>query len=200
MIEGIDACIIAGGKSRRFGQDKSLYVFNGKPMIGHVLDTVRQLFHRVAIISSDTGKFAFTGVPVYPDIIPDLGPLGGIHTALEHSAGRPVFVVACDMPFLSAHLIEFMCGRLSAESSDLLIPLIGGNYEPLHAIYGRGCLEPIKNLIARNDRKILNFFPAVNLQTVSDEERRRFDPDETVFINLNYLEDVEKLSQPLRAE
>ncbi|NLV69063.1 MAG: molybdenum cofactor guanylyltransferase, partial [Spirochaetes bacterium] len=105
----ISGCIIAGGKSGRFGSDKSLHVFNGKPLVRHVYDAVHPVIDKIFIAANDPEKFAFMGLEVVPDIIPDLGPLGGIYTALETFELKRVFVLPCDMPYLSSELISFMC-------------------------------------------------------------------------------------------
>lgn len=77
MQETVDAYIISGGRSVRFKQDKSLYEFNGKPLIGHVYDAIKPLFRNISIIADDTVKYRFLGIDTHPDIIPGLGPLGG---------------------------------------------------------------------------------------------------------------------------
>ena len=79
------------------------------------------------------------------DEFPECGALGGIYTAIARSPHERTLVVACDMPFLSAPLLEHM----SAVDADLVIPRTARGYEPLCAIYTRACLEPIRERLAR---------------------------------------------------
>jgi molybdopterin-guanine dinucleotide biosynthesis protein A len=191
MIENIDAYIIAGGKSIRFSRDKSLHEFDGKPLIKHVVDAVAPVFKTVSIISNDTEKFSFLGLKTFPDIIPDLGPIGGIYTALTLSASKSIFAFACDTPFINKEFIEYMA--LKKEGFDIVIPSIDDRYEPLHAVYSSDCLEYILKMIKKGERKIINFFDRVSLLKITEEEVKKFDPELKLFKNINYLEDIKKL-------
>lgn len=192
MIDSIDAYIIAGGKSIRFRRDKSLYEFNGKPLIKHVADVIKPVFKSVSIISNDLNKFSFLGLNTMPDIIPDLGPIGGIYTALSASPGKKIFVFACDTPFIKREFIEYM--NLKADGFDIIIPSISDRFEPLHAIYSSSCLPFVLQLIESGNLKIINFFDRMKLLRITEEEVRKFDRDLKLFQNINYFEDIEKLS------
>lgn len=188
--ENVTAYIIAGGLSKRFGRDKSLYPYRGKPLIEHVLETLRSVFSDIGIIAADGDRFASLGVPVYPDSIPGLGPIGGIHTALLRSAAPKTFVVACDMPFLSAGFIRHMTGLCGGH--DAVVPWVNGCFETLHAIYSRACLAPVERAIALGDRRIISFFGEVDVRRIDEEEIGRHADARLIFRNINYLEDIEK--------
>lgn len=186
----IKGCIIAGGRSGRFGSDKSVHVFNGKPLISHVADAVKPVFKEIFIAANDPEKFAFLGLPVVPDLIPGMGPLGGIYTALETFDIERVFVIPCDMPWISTDLIRFMCSIEPAY--DIVVPRIGGRYQPLHAIYSHRCGDAIKGSIAREDYRMSGFYGGLNMRIVSEEEVRRFGDPERIFHNINFRDDLEK--------
>ncbi len=76
--------ILAGGKSSRMGEDKGLVLLNGKPMIQYVIEALKGVVSDIIIISNNASYNKF-GIPVYPDIIKDKGPVGGIFTGLHHS-------------------------------------------------------------------------------------------------------------------
>jgi molybdopterin-guanine dinucleotide biosynthesis protein A len=192
MIDSIDAYIIAGGKSLRFKRDKSLYEFNGKPLIKHVVDAISPVFKSVSIISNDTDKFSFLDLPVAPDIIPELGPIGGIYTALTISAGKKIFAFACDTPFIDREFVEYMISKIA--DNDIIIPSVSNRFEPLHAIYSYSCLPFILKLIESGDRKIINFFDSMKLLSITEEEIKKFDSELKLFQNINYFEDIEKLA------
>src|SRR5690349_13843512 len=104
------AAILAGGRASRFGgRDKGALLVDGRP----ILD--RQIAELAAVVGLDrvlvVGVAPRAGVRVVDDLVPGLGPLGGIHTALtlatepKDAAADAVFVAACDMPFVTAPLV-----------------------------------------------------------------------------------------------
>ena len=131
------AAIIAGGASRRMGQNKALLSLDGVPLVLRVARVLAPLFSKLAVVTGDAEISRAANLPSIPDIHPGKGPLGGIHAALRHFQA-PVFCVACDLPFLNGEAIEFLCAQL--KSHDAVLPRIGGRAQPLHAVYRPSCL------------------------------------------------------------
>lgn len=108
-MQKVIGVVLAGGRSSRFGGvDKSFVPLAGRPLIAHALD---RLVHQVPVlaISSNTSpeKFAQFGLEVFPDIIQGaVGPLGGIHAALNRWPDNEVVTVAVDLPFLPAGWVQ----------------------------------------------------------------------------------------------
>jgi len=182
------AYIIAGGKSSRFGQDKSLYEYEGKPLIQHVYDTIKDLFQDIYIISDDREKFDFLDLEVFPDLIPDFGPVAGVYTAISNLNNNKAFAFACDTPSLNPELIEYMMNIRG--DHDVIVPFPGGNYEPLHAIYTKNCLDPIKNFIKTGNRKLYQFVHTMDPRKVSEDEIEYYDNPDKIFRNVNRIEDI----------
>ena len=80
----ISIFILAGGKSSRMGRDKGLVPLKGRPMISYLIDTIVGLDLPVSIISNESGYESF-GYPVFPDLVKDKGPLGGILSAFSNT-------------------------------------------------------------------------------------------------------------------
>jgi molybdenum cofactor guanylyltransferase len=189
----LSAAVLAGGRSRRMGQDKALLPLTagGPPMLALVLERLRQVAADVIIVSERRAGYDAFGAPVVPDDFPDAGALGGIATALRHAAHDHCLVVACDMPFLSLPLLR----RLAAEPRDygVLAPRLPGEsrqggaavYQTLHAVYARACLDPIRAQLAEGNRQVIGFFPRVRVRTIEADEVRRFDPELRSFVNAN---------------
>lgn len=188
----ISAFIIAGGKSRRFGSDKTLYEYQGKPLIRRVYDAVRPLFERVSIIADDAEKFSFLGLNVYPDLIQGQGPIGGIHTALKNSSGGRAFIFAADMPFLKSDFIEYMAGL--PDYYDIIVPAPDGFFEPLHAVYSASLIPVIEEMIASGIVKISSLFERENVRLVGDDEILYYDETCRMFANINRIDDIKKCS------
>lgn len=190
LLDSINAFIIAGGRSRRFGRDKALFPVEGVPLIERVISVLGGIFAEISIIADDHGRFSGLGLPCHADIVKGWGPLGGIYTALHHARPGGCFVVACDMPFLSGPLIRAMAGLTAG--SDVLIPYLNGNYEALHAFYSPGCLEPVGQSIQRGERRVVSFFEEVAVRRVESAWIKEIADPARVFININYLDDLEK--------
>jgi len=187
-IEDTKCCIIAGGLSGRFGSDKSLHVFEGKPMIKHVYDAVKPVFEQIYIIASGGEKFSFLDAEIIPDIIPGLGPIGGIYTAVETLDLERVFVFPCDMPFLNTGFIRYMAEI--PDYYDIIVPQIDGRYQPLHAIYSKRCADGIKRQIDLKDYRMSGFYDGYNIRPVIEEEIGFYDDPFKMFKNINFRGDL----------
>ena len=135
----LKAVILAGGESRRMGQNKALLPLADKPLIAHAFSLLSAVFTEV-FISGKAMDYAFLA-PVYEDVEPNKGPMGGIYSALL-SAQEPIFVCACDMPFLNEKLIfsmlqQYKEGYINVfQHKDKIYPTIGiYPYTILPALY-----------------------------------------------------------------
>lgn len=187
-LDNLKCCIIAGGKSGRFGSDKSLYVFNGKPMISHAYDAIKPVFEEVFIIATAGEKFSFLEAKIIPDIIPGLGPIGGIYTALQTLTADRIFVFPCDMPYLNTGFIRFMTEI--PDIYDIIVPEVNGYYQPLHAIYSKNCSAGIKRQIDLEDYRISGFYEGHTIRAVGESEIGFYDDPLSMFRNINFREDL----------
>lgn len=190
-MESISAIILAGGQSRRMGRDKALIDYNGKPIIAHVIDTLRELSDDVIVVSNRSEIYAPFGARIVPDYDPPSGPLGGILTGLSAAKNDLALVVACDMPFLNRSLLRYLIER--AGKVDAVVMQYQDEYEPLHAVYRRTCLPSIQRHLANGDRRVISFFADVHLLTVPAEEWLPLDPAARSIANLNTPEDLQQL-------
>ena len=184
----ISAFIIAGGKSQRFGQDKTLYEYEGKPLVSRVYDAIEPVFDNISVVANDSEKFSFLGLDVYPDIIPGLGPIGGIHTALKFSSTDRIFAFAADMPYLNTDFIRYMTEI--PDLYDVIVPAPDGYFEPLHSIYSVKIISRIEYQINGGSSKISNLFNSDDVRVVTDDEIIFYDDSLKLFANVNRLEDI----------
>jgi molybdopterin-guanine dinucleotide biosynthesis protein A len=124
------------------------------------------------------------------DLYPGKGSLIGIYTGLVHSANFLNLAVACDMPFLNLDLLRYMVNI--SPGFDVVIPRIGDQMEPLHAVYSRNCLGPMEKLIKQGNLKVTGFFDSVKVKYIEKEELDRFDPERLSFFNINTEADLER--------
>lgn len=185
--------IQAGGKSSRMGQDKALLPFLGQPLITRLIARLRPIADEIIITTNDPAAYAFLGLPLFPDLHPGRGALGGLHTALACASHPLVAVLACDMPFASPQLLNHQKDLLLAEAMDISVPAGPQGLEPLHAIYRREtCLPACEQAIFNNQWKLISWFPLVKVRSLPPEETRPYDPDGLVFWNLNTPEEFSR--------
>jgi molybdopterin-guanine dinucleotide biosynthesis protein A len=175
--------IQAGGKSSRMGTDKAFVPFRGRPLIATVIDAVAGLGDELILITNKPDDYAHLGLPMFGDLYPETGPLGGIYTALRQAAHPHVLTVACDMPWLNRPLLEYMAGL--RQTADVVVPRWDKYPEPLHAVYSKACLEPIREKLDTQQYKITAFYGRVTVRFVDREEIERYDPEGRSFVNVN---------------
>lgn len=188
MTNPITVAIMAGGKSSRMGQDKSFVPFEGQPLIARVQQRVAGLGAELILITNDPASYAHLGLPMVGDVYVDRGPLGGIHTAVLHAAHPHCLVVACDMPWLSPPLLQYMIALRHA--ADVVVPRWQRFPEPLHAIYAKRCLPAIEAKLQAEQLKITGFFGQVDVRFVERAEIERFDVNGRSFTNVNTPEEL----------
>ena len=96
----ITAIILAGGKSKRMGFDKSLIEFKGKPIIQIIFDLLKTIFKNIIIISNEPEKYFFLNTQIHQDYFVGKGPLSCIHSGLMNSKTLKNFIISCDLPFI----------------------------------------------------------------------------------------------------
>jgi molybdopterin-guanine dinucleotide biosynthesis protein A len=193
------AIVLAGGRSTRLGRDKASEMLLGRTLLQHVVDRVSPLVEEVIIVrapgQSLPGIPAATPVRIVEDAYPDTGPLGGICTGLAAANAERCLAVACDMPLLSQTLLRELLRR-SAEC-DVVMPVL--EYpEPLHAVYARGCIEPMRARLDAGQLKITGFLGAVNVCYMRETDCREFDPDLLSFVNTNTEDELARAEHLLR--
>jgi len=192
----LTVAIQAGGESRRMGRDKALIPFLGKPLIERVLQRVAPLADEVLVTTNRPESYLFLGLPLFSDLAPGRGALGGLFTALSAARQELVAVVACDMPFVSSALLAAERDLLADITLDAVIPQTDGGTEPFHAVYRREtCLLAIQEAIQAEKWRVDAWFPQAHLRFLTSEEALRYDPDRLAFWNVNTLEDLLQAEQ-----
>jgi molybdopterin-guanine dinucleotide biosynthesis protein A len=182
--------VLVGGQSLRFGRNKALEFFQGERLIDRQVRQVQTLFPEVLVITNKVEDYLHLEVTILRDVIPELGPLGGIYTGLLFARGQSVFVTACDMPFVQPAVVKHMMQR--ATEYDVVVPQKKEGLEPLHAIYSARCLPHIKNMLNQGNLQVISFFPSVKVYRLNQQELRQLDPQELSFYNINTPHDMDK--------
>ena len=183
--------IMAGGESKRMGQDKALVPFLGQSLIQRVLARVAALGDEVLITGNQPEELAFLGVPVYPDLLRGRGALSGLYTAFASAQHPLVAVVGCDMPFVSPGLLTALRDALLMQDVDAVVPRTREGLEPFHAVYRREpCLAAVKAALEAGFGRADSWHAQVRMAYFNETEVTRYDPRGEAFININTVEEL----------
>lgn len=188
----LSVAILAGGLSRRMGQDKALLEFGGRTLLEQVIDRARAVADEMFLVATSRPEYDRFGLRLVPDRHPRAGPLGGIYTAVAASKHQFCLVLACDLPFVNPDLLAYMA---SVERDyDVLVPSLaaersdqGGKetLETLHAIYSKACLPAMERQLNEGIFKIIAFYSEVRVRRIPEDVVRQFDPQLLSFFNTN---------------
>ena len=160
----ITGIVLAGGRSSRMGEDKSLMRLNGKTLIEYSIDALRPICEKV-IISSNNPNYDFTGCEVWPDELPDQAPIIGIYSCLKRSKTELNIILSCDIPLMSASMIGFLLAK-SAEY-DITVPVHdNGQIEPLCGVYKKSSQEILKEFIESGNFRLNDCIRSASYQFI----------------------------------
>jgi len=190
--------ILAGGENRRIPALKGFLSVEGKAIIERSIDTLTRILGKTVISTNMPEKYFCFGLPLIGDITQDKGPIIGILSVLAATGEDSVFVVACDMPFVSGKLVRYMVesfrGKMARDAHvDAVIPVFEGKTEPLFGIYTRRVLPTIEDMLQNGRKGLIAMLEDLNVQYLTDQEVRAEDPKGASFVNINTMEDYERI-------
>jgi molybdopterin-guanine dinucleotide biosynthesis protein A len=187
MIDDCTALILAGGDSRRMGQDKAALVLDGESLLDRVSTTIQQIFFKTII--SVRQLRSEVKVQQVCDELPGNGPLAGLIAGLAQAETPWVFAVACDMPFVTADVVIHLAALRNGFQA--VVPMVGGYPQPLAAFYAVSTLETMRESMAAGDRSLLGVLMKLQVRYVSEAELREFDPQLRSFFDLDTPQDFQ---------
>ena len=200
MAGAVSVAILAGGHSSRMGTNKALVRVGGRTIAERIVEQVRPLTEELILVTNTPEVYAWLDLPMFGDLIPDKGPLGGLYTALSGVRNDCALVVSCDQPFLNAELLRYLIWL--REGYDVVVPLAPDGYpQSMHAVYRKTCLGPIRARIDAERLKVIGFFEDVRVRRVPMEEIAPIDPERLSFVNVNTPDDLaeaERLARHMR--
>ena len=175
------SAILAGGRAARFdGRDKSALVVDGRTILDRQIDELSAVTHDILVVG---GRQAHPRARLVADQFTGCGPLGGLHAALSEARGAAVFVVGCDMPFVSSALVRHLLEQ--SENIDVVVPGTERGLHPLCAVYTRSCLPAVLRHLADKRLKMLELIADLRARVVTGEELARFGDRHRLLANVN---------------
>jgi len=187
----VTGVLLAGGKSRRMGEDKRYLVVGEQTLLERSLGVLRSMFHEVLVVIAQDSVPLDIDARVVRDLVPDCGSLGGGYTGLTQATTPYIFAVACDMPFLNQAVITQFTNR--RDTADIVMARLATRLHPMHALYGKGCLPAMEQMIVARQLKIqeLVSHASLRVQYVTEADLLSIDPSWRSFHNVNTPEDLE---------
>ena len=192
-MENTTLVILAGGKSSRFGRDKSLEKIDGKSIVERTVEKCLPVFDEVMISSNRKAKFGIPGVPELSDVYVGMGPLGGIHSALLAAKNDAVFFAACDMPFFSVDLAQHIVE--AGADINACVPRVGEKTEPLFGVYRKALLPLVVQMLEEGDRSLHHLLARADARILDCTDWVAAHGEENAFFNMNYQADLETLKK-----
>ena len=219
----VTGVILAGGKSRRMGENKALMRLGDDSLIGHVIRCLHDVTDELLLVTNSPTEYAHLDVPMHGDILPDTGALGGIYTGLIHASHDVILCVACDSPFLEPKLLSYLVSVLGeydavmpytyssrqtpfCRNKDIGVtnPSYGDDtqitLQTLCAAYSKRCLSIIELMLRESELRVHALQERARIQRVSPEVWREFDPEGMSFFNINTPEDFERADSYVRSQ
>ena len=219
----VTGVILAGGKSRRMGENKALMRLGDISLIEHVIRCLHDVTDELLLVTNSPTEYTHLDVPMQGDILPGTGALGGVYTGLTHASHDTVLCVACDSPFLEPKLLTYLVSVLGeydavmpetyssrqtpfCRNKDIGVtnPSYGADtqitLQTLCAAYSKRCLPIIALMLRESELRVHALQERARIKNVSPEVWREFDPEGMSFFNINTPEDFESADAYMRSQ
>lgn len=185
--------MLAGGTSRRFrGAAKGLHEVGGRRIIDRVADVLRAVTPDLRLAANDPASAGWLpGVAVLADRYPHAGGLAGVEAAL--AGGHHVLVVAWDMPFVSAAVLEAIVAKAGNEDADVVVPesISPFGFEPFCAFYSTRVAGALASFLAHKPGAPRDFLAQVSrVHRLTLPEIERLGDPRQLFMSVNTPEDL----------
>jgi molybdenum cofactor guanylyltransferase len=197
MEPDFEGFILVGGKSSRMGKDKFLLKINGKTFLQTTFETLKKAGIEQISVSVSKKINLTEDFPIVEDIFKNRGALSGIHSAFIGSKTAFTIILACDYPFVSVELIEFLMNVAKIENKfDAYAPIqIDGKVQPLCAVYKtENCRKILSEMLENQSENysVRDFLNRINTRYIQFAEITNLPNAENFFLNVNTPEDFEK--------
>ncbi len=201
------AVILAGGFSKRFGQDKGLVQLLGKPLILHVLDTISGVVDETVVVVSSEGQIDPIECLLQgkANIVVDKGrtqsPLIGASTGFGNAKGKYSLLLPCDTPFVSSRIASLLLD-LCINKSAVIPRWPNGYIEPLQAVYHtKSALTATKTALKEKKLDLRSMIAHLkSIRYVSTLVLEQIDSELLTFFNINTLEDLRKAEYKFKVD
>lgn len=191
----ITGAILAGGQNRRMeGKMKSLLPFSGELLIERQIKLLKTVCDEIIVVTNQPGVFLpllDRSIRIITDYYPSKGPLSGMHAALSLASNQEVWIVGCDMPFISPQAAQALWQLKKTLKCDGVIPLIDGRTHPLHGLYSKSCADAVSALLLSGEYRVSEMLRMIYWQEAPEAYFQEQGIDLKFVTNVNSPEDYE---------
>ena len=186
------AVVLAGGKSKRFGRDKSQVKLGNKILIDYILSEIIDLYKDILIVTNEPIKFLNSDkISITSDIKKGLGPLGGVFSAMRWAKDNRknykwISTFPIDTPFFKKeHLIKFY-KKINLDKSNLFFMKSKNTRHNIFGLWSLELFEKLELALNKGDRKVELWANEMGVKTIDFDHEKNKDP----FFNINTEEDL----------
>ena len=191
--------VLAGGKSQRFGEDKSQVKLAGKLLIDHMLTEIIDEFKELLIVSNNKINFHYSEkISIIEDFKKGLGPLGGVLSAMKwvkenNKNYEWVSTFPADTPFFKKEILQKFYKEIEIEKSRLFFIKSNKTRHNIFGLWSIDLLDKLEEDLNRGDRKVELWANSIGVKVI-DMDFKNIDP----FFNINTKQDLEKAKEKLK--
>ena len=186
------------------GANKALMPLGDDALIEHVIRRMRRVTDALLLITNTPTEYTHLGLPMYADVVPGGGALGGIYTGLTHAASDAVICVACDGPFLEPRLLNYLVSALGEHDAVMPYTYSGPDntqrtLQTLCAVYAKRCLPILASMLAESELRVHALAERADVHYISPDIWLQLDPDGMSFFNINTPEALARAGSYLKS-
>lgn len=185
----MECFVLAGGRSRRFGENKLLFSIGGKKLIEHVVRALKPICKKLCLVVKNKEGFdILTDLELIEDIIEKQFALAGLYTALKATEGEKALIVSGDMPLLRREVVLYLWEH---SEPPITIYRVRGRHYPLFGVYYKEVLNSLEEYIRSGGERVIQWVQEVGFKEIGEDQIRELDPKLLSFVNVNTKEDAE---------
>ena len=191
--------VLAGGKSQRFGEDKSQVKLGDKLLIDYILSEVIEEFKEILVVSNSLIDFKKSEkITVIEDIKKNLGPLGGVLTAMKwikdnNKDYKWISTFPADTPFFKRSILQKFLQDIQPEESKLFFIKSNNTRHNIFGLWSIDLMDKLEEDLNKGERKVVVWANSIGVKTINIEFQ-----NEDPFFNINTKEDLEKAKDKLK--
>jgi len=190
--------VLAGGKSQRFGEDKSQVKLGDKLLIDYILSEIIDEFNEILVVSNNLIKFKYSKkISLIKDFKKDLGPLGGVLTAMKwakdnNKSYQWISTFPADTPFFKKQILKDFLKNINLNESKLFFIKSNNTRHNIFGLWSIDLMDKLEEDLNKGERKVEIWANSIGVKSINMEFE-----NEDPFFNINTKDDLKKAMENL---
>ena len=190
--------VLAGGKSQRFGEDKSQVKLGDKLLIDYILTEIIDEFNEVLVVSNNPINFKESEkISLIKDFKKDLGPLGGVLTAMKwvkdnNKDYQWISTLPADTPFFKNQILKDFLNKINIDEGKLFFIKSNNTRHNIFGLWSIDLMDKLEEDLDKGERKVEVWANSIGVKNINMKFENK-DP----FFNINTKEDLKKAKENL---